>query len=173
LQRFKRKSGSGNSKGSPRVALDLKVPFSEHLFIELNQERLDELDRLRIEYESRQVRIRQGDANAILRDELLSGRIDWKTSRAVVFLDPFGMHVPWDTIQSIGGTGAVEVIINYPLGMAIQRLLARAGNINLARQEKLNAYFGDTGWQQVAYQTTNDLFVEVSHKVKDSSTPSC
>ena len=41
----------------------------------------------------------------------------------MVFLDPFGMQVPWSTIEALAKTKAMELIINFPLGMAIQRLL--------------------------------------------------
>ena len=34
---------------------------------------------------------------------------DWKTHRAVVFLDPYGMQVEWKTIQALGQTEAVDL----------------------------------------------------------------
>ena len=110
-------------KGSPRVALDVANPFSAYIFVERDPLRLSELNALKAAYQSkRNITVTEGDANAALQGWLSSG-IDWSYHRAVVFLDPFGMQVPWSTIEALAKTKAIEVIINFPLGMAIQRLL--------------------------------------------------
>jgi three-Cys-motif partner protein len=112
-------------KGSPRVALDIANPFSTYIFIDRDPSRIAELTALKAEYsKTHMISIREGDANTVLR-ERISSNIDWKHHRAVVFLDPFGMQVPWSTTELLARTKAVEVIINFPLGMAIQRLLTR------------------------------------------------
>jgi three-Cys-motif partner protein len=56
-------------------------------------------------------------------------RVDWRKWRAVVFLDPFGMQVPWKTIAALAQTAAIEVFLNFPVGMSIQRLLKRSGDL--------------------------------------------
>ena len=157
--------------GSPRVALSIKHPFSAYLFVEKDEARAEHLHSIRSEYPDRVIRIRSGDANEILLNRLVKNpRIDWQRSRAIVFLDPFGMQVSWDTIQELAGTGAIEVIINNPIQMAIQRLLRRDGDIPKTWRERLDNHFGSDGWQQAAYHPSKDLFGERSHKVQDSST---
>lgn len=85
-------------KGSPRVALDIANPFNFYIFVEREGQRIAELKGLKVEYAlTRDVTVRGGDANAALQSWLASG-IDWQHYRAVVFLDPFGMQVPWSTI---------------------------------------------------------------------------
>jgi three-Cys-motif partner protein len=116
-------------KGSPRVALDITNPFTSYLFVERDPQRIVELQSIEAEYgDKRQIVVREADANAALKAWLSSG-IDWQHHRAVVFLDPFGMQMPWSTIEALAKTKAIEVIINFPLGMAIQRLLTRSGEI--------------------------------------------
>ena len=104
-------------EGSPRVALDIANPFTSYLFIDRDPEHAAKLTDLKARYAStHDIAIQEGDASAALGTWLASG-IDWKHYRAVVFLDPFGMQMPWSTVEMLAGTKAIEVIINtgYPL----------------------------------------------------------
>lgn len=146
--------------GSPAVALAIPNPFTLYVFIERDPARLAALRRLQGEHEpSRKIRIHEGDCNAYLRDRLIHNPdVDWRVWRAVAFLDPFGMQVPWTTIEGLGATGGVEVFINFPVGMAIQRLLKRSGRFTDVGRARLDAYFGDPGWFDVVYQKSPGLF---------------
>lgn len=147
-------------RGSPRVALDLPNPFTVYVFVERNPTRVEALERLRQEYKGRrEIRVRNQDCNDYLRTFfIVNPRIDWKEWRAVVFLDPFGMQVPWNTIEGLAQTGAVELLINFPVGMAIQRMLRRDGQLSDAMRKKLDRYFGDSDWYDVVYKTDASLF---------------
>jgi three-Cys-motif partner protein len=94
--------------------------------------------------------------------------IDWTRHRAVVFLDPFGMQVPWSTIETLAKTKAIEVIINFPLGMAIQRLLTRSGDIPLGWQMSLDTFFGSPEWHALVYEEGTDLFGPKLQKISGS-----
>jgi three-Cys-motif partner protein len=88
-------------KGSPRVALDIANPFGSYLFVERDPQRIVELESIKAEYsDKRRIVVQEADANAALKAWLASG-IDWRYHRAVVFLDPFGMQVPWFTIHAL------------------------------------------------------------------------
>lgn len=155
-------------KGSPRVALDITNPFSAYLFVERDPKRAAELSKLKSDYgNSRTISIEEGDANAALLRWLASG-IDWQHHRAVVFLDPFGMQVPWTTIEALGRTKAIEVIINFPLGMAIQRLMTKSGEIPEGWQISLDSFFGSPDWRTLAYEDGNDLFGPKKRKARDA-----
>jgi three-Cys-motif partner protein len=157
-------------KGSPRVALDIRNPFSSYIFVERDLERVAELNRLKSEYGTqRTITVLEGDANAALQGWLASG-IDWRYHRAVVFLDPFGMQVPWSTIEGLARTQGIEVIINFPLGMAIQRLLTRSGDIPSGWQVSLDAFFGSGAWREPVYESKPDLFGPKTRKATDSGT---
>jgi three-Cys-motif partner protein len=75
----------------------------------------------------------------------------------VVFLDPFGMQVPWSTLEALAKTKAIEVLINFPLGMAIQRLLTRSGEIPEGWQMSLDTFFGSPEWRTIVYEEGEDL----------------
>jgi len=157
-------------KGSPRIALELKHPFSKYIFIEKNPERVAELLKIADNYELAScTEILNYDAADAIRKKLLSGQINWRRNRGIVFLDPFGLQVPWDIVQSIAKTGALEVIVNFPVGMAIQRLLPRHGQFSDSQREKLNSYFGSGEWESLVYAESTDLFGEQSRSKVDSS----
>jgi three-Cys-motif partner protein len=155
--------------GSPRVALSVDPPFNYYVFIERDPERLKLLHGLREEFKGREVLIREQDCNGYLKERFASPDLKKKGYRAVVFLDPFGMQVPWSTLELLAKTGAVEVIINFPVGMAIQRLLRRDAKLTPNVRSKLDDYFGDPGWYEVVYSAEQDLFGDVVRKADDAA----
>ena len=158
-------------EGSPHRALYLEHPFTQYLFVEANSERCSKLEEIRKKYpDTLSVQVFQGDANDVLVNRVVENRhIDWKKYRAIVFLDPFGMHVPWQTLQTLAKTKAIEVIINFPVGMVIQRLLQVDGKIPENRRALLNDYFGTEEWEEVVYRNKADLFGDTAKKkVEDS-----
>jgi three-Cys-motif partner protein len=155
--------------GSPRVALEITTPFSRYIFIERNADRLTQLQYLEDEYrKTRKIEIYEGDANEYLRNLIDSG-IDWRWRRGFIFLDPFGMHVPWSTITALAETGSIEVLVNFPLGMAIQRELERFGQITPSRRAAFDTFFGSPDWWDQVYSEEPGFF-GANHvlKFKDS-----
>jgi len=68
------------------------------------------------------------------------------------------MQVPWSTIEQLAATKQVEVFINFPVGMAIQRLLPRSAQFTERQRSKLDDYFGDAGWYDQVYVSEAGLF---------------
>jgi three-Cys-motif partner protein len=152
-------------KGSPRVALEIRNPFNRYLFIDNDPERLQDLADLKKEFGStKEIEILPGDANEEL-EKVLSRGINWQQYKGLVFLDPFGMHVPWATIERLAKTKGIEVIINFPFGMAINRLLTISGEIPPAWQDRLDATFGTREWRDLVYEERTDL-LGIASKVK-------
>lgn len=162
-------------EGSPRVALSLENPFDHYIFIEKNPERLRALEALKQEYEARKhesgsaydIDIRSGDANQILLEVLGSG-ISKRTHRGYVFLDPFGLQVPWSTIEALAKTGAIEVMINFPMGTTIRRMMPKSGDAPLGWQISLTTFFGSPDWRAHAYEEIDELMGKRTLKRLDS-----
>ena len=155
-------------KGSPRVALDIDYPFDNYIFIERNPVRVAELNELRLEYgQKRNIVVKEGDASRELL-AVLASKSDWRPYRGVVFVDPFGMHIPWSTLEAIAKTKIFEVIINFPLGMAIQRFLVRTGDVPQNWAANLDEFFGAPEWRDHAYEARDDLFGTSTAKLEDS-----
>ena len=81
------------------------------------------------------IAIRQQDCNKYLRETFL--RRKWEKLRAIVFLDPFGMQVPWNTIELLAETRAVEVFVNFPVGMPSSGFCG--GMVDLLRAKERNS----------------------------------
>ena len=150
--------------GSPSVALGLEHPFTWYVFIEKDPGRVADLQQLKATYGNRRrIAIHQGDCNSYLLNHVANDpRVDWRSTRVLVFLDPFGMQVPWDTLRALGQTNGIEVFLNFPVGMAIQRLLLRSGKFTERQRRRLNAYFGSPEWFDVLYRDEADLFGDSS-----------
>lgn len=145
--------------GSARNALEVEPPFMKYVFIEKNRDRYAELQELKEEYllkpefSENMIECVQTDAN-----EYLKGlcRKRWKTHRALVFLDPYGMQVEWTTIESIAETQAIDLWILFPLG-TVNRLLKNDGEIRPVLQARLDMSFGEHGWYDAFYQSAKQL----------------
>ena len=154
--------------GSPRVALELEHPFTDYVFVEVDRERVKQLESLKSEFQDVRIHIRQQDCNGYLRDFLDKIKTDRHRWRGVIFLDPFGMNVPWSTIAEIGNIQTMEVLINFPVGMAIQRLLKRSGKFTDRERARLDSYFGTSEWFDLLYEKTSDLFGDQVDKLDHS-----
>ena len=156
-------------KGSASRAL--QHPFNRYIFVEKSASQIAELEKLRAEspYKDR-IRIQKGDANARLATFVNS--TDWKKSRAVIFLDPYGMQVDWETIENLGRTKAVDLWLLFPLGQAVMRLLRKEGKPPAEWQQALDRIFGTHDWYSRFYVTKReaDLFekeIASTHRVVD------
>lgn len=154
--------------GSPQVALDLDSPFRHYVFIERDPDRVAALQQLAARYgASRDIAIRQGDANEELA-RLAERELAQSSCRAVVFLDPYGMDVAWPTVAALGSSRRCEVIINFPLGMSVRRLLPHSGEFRPGWAEALTRLFGTDAWLDEAYEAHGDMFGGTRRKRADA-----
>ncbi|OGQ82885.1 MAG: hypothetical protein A3F90_20175 [Deltaproteobacteria bacterium RIFCSPLOWO2_12_FULL_60_19] len=157
-------------KGSTHVALETKPPFAGYIFIEHDEARARELSSLRKQFPNIAPRIKiiPEDANAYL--SRWCRETDWSKTRAVVFLDPFGMQVEWATIEAMAGTQGVDLWVLFPLGVGVNRLLLRQGPPEGAWAERLTRIFGTDSWGKVFYRESDQrkLFSETPDLIKDA-----
>ncbi|WP_322494645.1 three-Cys-motif partner protein TcmP [Chloroflexus sp.] len=145
-------------QGSARIALAMNKPFGEYLLIEKRAGHVAELERLRAAFPDRRIRIAQGDANHVLQDWIQC--TDWQRTRAVVFLDPYGMQVEWSLIKAIADTQAIDLWLLFPFGMGVNRLLTKEAPPPVW-EEKLTRFFGTDEWRDRFYQRQIDMFGNV------------
>jgi three-Cys-motif partner protein len=135
--------------GSARLALRVEPRFQKYVLIEKNPQKAKELEKLRDEFpdQTKDIKIEKREANAYLRE--ICGT-SWKNHRAVLFLDPFGMQVRWQTIEAIAKTKAIDTWILFPVS-AVNRLLRRDGNIPDSWRRRLDSLFGEPKWFDVFF----------------------
>ena len=156
--------------GSPYVALDLQHPFTQYIFIDKNPDRIEKLRNIKAEYAGRRhIDIVPEDAVAAIQKFLDDPSVNRTKYRAVVFLDPFGMQVPWSVIEALAQTHKIEIILNLPVGTAIQRKLPRSGEFTEEQNRNLDAYFGSSDWKDVIYEKTPNLFGDIDINKVDHS----
>ncbi|MEM7555212.1 MAG: three-Cys-motif partner protein TcmP [Cyanobacteria bacterium P01_A01_bin.84] len=137
--------------GSARIALQTEPPFNKYIFIEKKRNKIAELEKLKQEFpgKSQDIEIVNDDANSYL---IGLCKKDWRLNRAVLFLDPFGMQIPWSTIEAIAKTHAIDLWYLFPLGVAVNRLLKTDANISEACRKKLDEIFGTNDWFEAFYK---------------------
>ena len=134
--------------------MEVEPPFDCYIFIESRTDRVEDLKRLATEFPQRAVSVEHGEANQFLQH--WCGRTDWRKNRAVVFLDPYGMQVDWDTMVAIAETRAIDVWVLFPLGVAVNRLLTRAGPPPAEWAKAITRIFGTGEWQGAFYSTREE-----------------
>lgn len=150
--------------GSARIALETEPRFDKYIFIEQAEASYHQLQKLKTAFPqlAGDISTVNDDCNAYLSNLCL--KKNWRNSRAVLFLDPYGMQVEWTTIEAIAHTKAIDLWLLFPLGVAVNRFLRRDGQIDDVLRKKLDVLFGTTSWFDAFYRTNTDrtLFGEES-----------
>ncbi|VTS00468.1 Uncharacterized protein OS=Calothrix sp. PCC 6303 GN=Cal6303_0364 PE=4 SV=1 [Gemmata massiliana] len=130
--------------GSARMALQVEPRFHKYIFIEKSAKKAAELEKLKSEFTDRgpDIRIETADANEAIQKLC---RASWDKHRAVLFMDPFGMQLTWDTVRVVAATRAIDTWILFPLS-AVNRLLKSDANIPLSWRARLDTMFGEPNW---------------------------
>lgn len=132
--------------GSARRALEIRYPFSRYVFSDKKRSHVRELSALRAEYPSlaNRIEVIEGDANEVVTDFCRSlGAGD----RALVFLDPFGNQVHWETLEILAGTRKVDLWYLFPAWIGIARQIKNSGEILKDAEASIDAMFGPHDWR--------------------------
>ena len=148
----------GYVKGSALRALELSPGFREYLFIEKNPDRCAKLKRLTSHFSGKKISIENVDAGECLRKWCAT--MDWRTTRALVFLDPYGMQVDWLLLEEIAKTKAIDLWLLFPLGAAVMRLLQKKQPPPQTWADRVTSVFGTDAWEAEFYKprTRDTLF---------------
>jgi three-Cys-motif partner protein len=137
-------------KGSAKRALEVEPPFHKYIFVESDRDNVRALENLKKEHRDKatEITVAQDDANDFVQGYCRTE--NWRSVRAVVFLDPFATQVEWATIKAVAATKAIDLWVLFPL-MAVNRLLAK--NPDKACRERLDSVFGTRDWFDAFYRT--------------------
>jgi len=138
-------------KGSAITALEVTPEFKNYIFIEKDKNRFMELSRLREKYPELKNKIKMVNEDANLYIQKTCKK-DWQNHRAVMFLDPFGMGIKWETVVAVAETKAIDLWVLFPLGVGVNRLLKKNGQLSDWAKNKLNDIFGTKDWEKEWYE---------------------
>jgi three-Cys-motif partner protein len=148
-------------QGSARVALDLKDKFHRYIFVDRKAGHIEAL-RKSVERDLPALvpicEFIHDDANAWL--QAWCANQDWHTQRAVVFLDPYGMSVAWESIEAIARTRAIDLWILFPFAIGVNRMTPSDVLPDKDWGMILTRVFGTVEWTNRFYakKSDSDLF---------------
>lgn len=152
--------------GSPLNALLVDPPFREFYLIDLDG---DKVEGLRKQAGGRQdVHFYHGDCNTVLLQEVFP-KIQFKNyKRGLCLLDPYKLTLDWKVIQEAGSMQSLDIFINFPIHDINRTVLHRnPDNVSIANVSRMNAYWGDESWREVAYEQSQGLFGAMEEKVSN------
>ncbi len=156
--------GSGRIiEGSPARALTIDPPFDFLHFVDIDGARASELKRLSAERPN--VCVHHGDCNDVLVRQVFP-KISWANrQRALCILDPYGLHLNWETIHAAGQSKVIEIFLNFPvMDMNMNVLWHNSERVSESHRERMTRFWGDGSWEKAAYRTEQGLFGEMQEK---------
>ena len=149
---------SGPIDGSAKIALQTNPPFDRYLFIEEDELHTNELSLLCDSHPEKETYVFNDDANERIVDICIS--TNWSKSRAVIFLDPYGMEVKWGTLEEIAKTKAMDVWYLFPLSGLYRQVARKYEALDAGKEKVLDDLLGTKEWRTVFYEAPSqgDLF---------------
>ncbi len=143
--------------GSPLNALNVQPHFREFHLIDLDGKKVDTLRRIVGERED--VHIYLGDCNHILLKEVFPKVKYEQYRRGLCLLDPYGLHLNWEVIETAGKMKSIDMFLNFPImDMNRNTLWKNPDRVDETAAARMNAFWGDDSWRNVAYATDRNLF---------------
>lgn len=154
--------------GSAIRALGVSPPFHRYCLNDVKGSNVESLRGAIVKdfsHLSSRFTITKLDANEMLKE--LCRSQDWKKTRAVVFLDPFGLQIDYDTLTLLGKTEAVDLWYLVPV-FAMYRQVSGQGQINADGGPRVDAALGTDEWRKTAVveELSSDLFNQPQFRSK-------
>ncbi len=155
---IKIKNQSFTIAGSAKLALETEPTFSQVVFIEKNKKRFEHLIRLKNAFPSASIDVYRDDCNVIL-PKILSEKLS-STHRGVIFVDPYGMNISWDIIQSIANTKKLDVWYLFPLSGLYRQAAINREDVDEKKASAILKLMGDLNWEAALYRKNpiQDMF---------------
>jgi len=155
--------------GSVKRALEVDPTFDKYIFVEKSPRKAAALRKfVQTRYPALlpKVLVREMDASAAL-EEFIEGT-DWRRTRAVIFLDPFGSQIPFHTVERIGSKTKADLWYLFPSGLGVHRQISRKGTVRPEHAASLDRLLGGREWEDhlISVVPTDDLFGMTEERTK-------
>jgi three-Cys-motif partner protein len=139
--------------GSASIALEIEPGFHHIVLIEQDTAKIDGLNSLLSRHRNKPAWVRTGDANEIV--QRVCRKYDWhkENMRGVIFLDPYGMEVSWETVKAIADTQALDCWYFFPLSGLYRNSPRDASRLDQGKIDNLNRVLGTDAWRTEWYET--------------------
>lgn len=154
--------------GSAKIALDIDPAFDRYLFVEKNAGRCEALSRLKQNYPERHIQIDNNDANQVI--QTLANKPIWYKNkyRGVIFLDPYGNQIEWQTLEAIASTKTFDVWLLFPLSGVYRQTPLDHRKLEDYKKDNLNKLFGTDEWETAFYTSANQMHLfdeDIKHRI--------
>lgn len=156
-------------RGSARIAIEVHPRFDKLVFIDANRRHFDALTQLAKAYPERDIEVVRANANDVIQKATAIG--NWSRVRAVMFLDPYGMHVEWKTLESIAKTKAIDVWYLVSLAGLFRQAARDERNLSDQKKKAISRMLGTDDWESVWYEQSQslDLFGDLDRRRRVAS----
>lgn len=143
--------------GSPLNALLIDPPFREYHLIDLDQNKVVALKALVGRRDD--VHVYPGDCNLILLEEVFPKVLYQDYRRGLCLLDPYGLHLTWEVIETAGKMKTIDMFLNFPVADMNRNVLWRnPEGVDPKDIARMNAFWPDECWRKIAYSRAGNLF---------------
>lgn len=155
-------------EGSPTRALKVTPPFNKYLFNDLKLKNVKSLENLAQTYPEIKDRIEVTRLDASEAVSNFCDNTNWSNTRAVVFLDPFGIKpIKYSLIEKLAATKAVDLWYYIPVG-AMNRQVSNKGDVLPQSESSLDECVGVKNWRDkiISEEKNDDLFGTCDQKLQ-------
>lgn len=137
--------------GSAKLALEIEPHFNHYRFADTKSDHVDALRKLQAAYRERDIQIFPGDGNQCVR-KIVSNELwtrpqtAWK-QRGIIFLDPYGLDVAWETLRIIAETKRLDVWFLFAAKAVRQQLGPSFDRVDEGKAAALDRFFGESTWR--------------------------
>ena len=143
-------------EGSARRALQVNHPFAEYIFSDVKRRNVQELESLKHEFPhlANRIKITRDDANKVIHEFC---RDLEEMDRAVVFLDPYGNQVNFETLCIIAQSRKIDLWYLFPSWWGVERQISSEGKITVESGSSLDRLFGTSDWRDEVIRNRQDV----------------
>ena len=142
--------------GSPLNALEIENPFTEYRFIDIDKAKAEALEVLTREQSN--IKVYPEDCNEALIKKIFPSLERKSKKRALCILDPYGLHLYWETIVEAAKLRTTEIFLNLPL-MDMNRNVLHKDLLTADPEqiERMNRFCGSEEWQEILYEEDKQM----------------
>jgi three-Cys-motif partner protein len=125
--------------------------FDRYLFVESDATRAQQLGNLiNTSMLGEKCRVYNGDFNTAWR--AIKPLLDHNNTRAVVFLDPYGLQLSWTVLEEIAASGHCDVWYLFPLAGMFRQAPKSANQLSEDKRAALTNMLGTVDWVREFYK---------------------
>ena len=101
------------------------------------------------------------DCNIALLRDVFPKVLYKEYKRAFCLLDPYGLSLNWEVIETAGALRTIEIFLNFPvMDMNRNVFWTHPEKVDPSDIERMTIFWGDETWRQAAYRIVPNLFGE-------------